>query len=452
MANADFAEVMVGKVKVLLRQTDAYGDQVSVFAIMLAGHGHQKAGEAHCAHLAEHMVFRNPTVKRIALIDWVGGVGDVTQGIWTLCNGWTGHDYTQYELTVPGQHLPEAIKRLVQGLFPGNINSTAYYNEVYTNVRRELNYMTSHQLAAPYNAFQDHFFQGTPYCQQLFQVAVTDVAPSQVLEFMQREYSASRLIIVLVGNFDKDAALAALEESIAAVPEEPEPLVPVVNLKLPAIAHVKLAALQRPILMLGAGSSLAKQEDAPLLSALMNIALGRLASQPPPGLQTAESLRSVLRNSAVSGYLVGYELDLGTRQAQLQAQATMLTQVASEIFADLALAGPTEAEVAMLASDTSGSANLPENVPRTLIDAWLRGMEELPWRSAGPIRKMSQAELVSALREVAFRYEPSLQYSVMIVQPAAKFSPVVAIAAALSILAAVIILVLRRRRLIGDDA
>jgi len=79
-------------------------------------------------------------------------------------------------------------------------------------------------------------------------------------------------------------------------------------------------------------------------------------------------------------------------------------------------------------------------------------MEELPWRSAGPIRKMSQAELVSALREVAFRYEPSLQYSVMIVQPAAKFSPVVAIAAALSILAAVIILVLRRRRLVGDDA
>lgn len=55
IASGEFEIVMLGETKVLLRESDEYCDEASVFAIMLAGNGHQKEDETHCAHVAEHI-------------------------------------------------------------------------------------------------------------------------------------------------------------------------------------------------------------------------------------------------------------------------------------------------------------------------------------------------------------------------------------------------------------
>lgn len=38
----EFETAMIGNTKVLMRQTDEYGEQASIFAIMLVGHGQQE--------------------------------------------------------------------------------------------------------------------------------------------------------------------------------------------------------------------------------------------------------------------------------------------------------------------------------------------------------------------------------------------------------------------------
>lgn len=65
----EFETAMIGNTKVLMRQTDEYGEQASIFAIMLVGHGQQEPNEAHCAHVAEHTAFRNPAKDGNALGD-----------------------------------------------------------------------------------------------------------------------------------------------------------------------------------------------------------------------------------------------------------------------------------------------------------------------------------------------------------------------------------------------
>jgi predicted Zn-dependent peptidase len=138
--------VSIGGAKVLMCQSEEYGDQASVFAIMLAGHGQQTPDEAHCAHVAEHTVFRNLTKYPEALVDWVWNVDRSGANPWILCNGWTGVDHTQFNLTVPGECLPEALGRLIDGMFPEAIDRDAYATEMDSRLKGELDYMTTHQV------------------------------------------------------------------------------------------------------------------------------------------------------------------------------------------------------------------------------------------------------------------------------------------------------------------
>lgn len=144
----EFETVMIGETKVLMRQTDEYGDQASIFAIMLAGHGQQKPSETHCAHVAEHTVFRNPAKDESALGDWVGKVNSSNKLAWLPYNGWTGVDHTQFEVTVPSEYIPEALERLLGGLFPESVDKTAYDKEMNSRLKNELQYMTTNHNPA----------------------------------------------------------------------------------------------------------------------------------------------------------------------------------------------------------------------------------------------------------------------------------------------------------------
>ncbi len=441
----EFETVMIGETKIIMRQTDEYGNQASIFAIMLAGHGQQRPDEAHCAHVAEHTVFRNPEKDEDALGDWVVKANSSSTPDWLLYNGWTGVDHTQFEITVPGEQIPEALERLLWGLFPEKIDKTAYDKEINSRLKSELQYMTTNELATPFHAFNEHFYQGTPYCQNLFSVPVTQVKPEKVSEFMAREYSSSRLVIVLAGNFDQEAALAALQNSVSRVPIEPRPAPPKVNLSLPPVAAVELTAVKHPLLMLGIGSDRVKPEDVGLISTAMRIALGRLASQPPDGFTASPSLLSLLRNSQSQGLLVSYEPKERLAAEQLEDQAESLSPAAKEVLHDLAVAGPTREEVAPFLQEYDMEAGFQENTPRTLIAAFLRGRQEIPGIDDLSLQGITEEKLAAALQNAVARYEGSLQYTVLAVMPGK--TPILAIAVGIG-LAIVIIaafVVLRRR-------
>ncbi len=447
IASGEFETVMLGDTKVLLRESDEYGDEASVFAIMLAGNGHQGEGETHCAHVAEHMVFRNPTVGGVSLGDWVSKPGTGTGGVQTLYNGWTGPDHTHFEITVPGRLIPEALTRLVAGLFPGGIETSAYETELGSRLKTELEYMTTNSIAAPYHQFNTCFYQGTPYSQKTFEVPVIEVESARVLEYMNREYSSSRLIIVLVGDFEKDAVLDALEDALEGVPTEPNPVVPDVRLN-PASFTSFRCAVKHPIYMIGVGVDSIEGEDAPFVSAIMSIALGRLWSQPPDGFRISDSLSTTLAEAAVEAMVVSYEATRGIAEKELQPKSEDLVGTVKAVFGNLLTEGPDDEEVAGLLVDVV-EPDPPEHLPRTLFEAWWRGLDEIPGvgkSKGGSLRGMSHEELAAALKDAASRYTERLQYSVMVVEPGSTLSPVFIAGAVLAGLVLAAVFVLRWRR------
>ena len=451
-ASGEFETVMIGDTKILICMSDDYNGEASVFAVMLAGHGYQKPDETHCAHVAEHMVFRNPTLDGIALSDWVSELGTGNGEVQAIYNGWTGPDHTHFEITVPGEHFPEALTRLVAGMFPDSIEPAAYSDEMNTRLKPELGYMTTNPVAAPLNAFNAQFYRSTVYCEPIFDVWVGQVKRGNVLDYMKREYSSSRLVITLVGDFDKEAALNAISDAIKEVPLEPVPVVPKVRLNLPPVTSFKCEQAKRAVCMLGVGVDAIDDDDVPFVSAIMSIASGRLWSHPPDGFCVSESLSGTLQTAASQGLMVSYEATRRIGRSELEAQAEMLSQAARVIFSSLAAEGPAREEVAELSAglvEEGAEFDVPGHLPRTLFEAWLRGIREIPGIGMQPfqtpMKGMSEEELTAALRDTVSRYRERLQFTVVIVEPGSMFSPLMAIGGALAVLAVAGFLVWRRR-------
>lgn len=199
-------------------------------------------------------------------------------------------------------------------------------------LQHELHYMTTNDLAAPFHAFNEHFYQGTPYSQGMFRVPVTQVSAEQVLEFMTREYSASRLVITIVGHFAREATLAALADAIQNITLEPRPILPQVELKLPPIAISETTVTKQPLLMLGFGTAAKATTDTVFLTAAIQIALGRLAEQPPPGFTVIPSLLGRMSSGTTRGLLISYEASAPATTAELTGQAESLILKAQQIL------------------------------------------------------------------------------------------------------------------------
>jgi len=450
-ASAEFETVMIGDTKILIRESDEYSGEASVFAVMLAGQGHQEPDETHCAHVAEHMAFRNPTLDGVALGGWVSGLG-TGGGIQMMYNGWTGPDHTQFEMTIPGEHLPEALTRLVAGLFPDAIDAAAYSAEIKTRLVPELRHMTTDPLSAPLNAFNVQFYRSTVYSEPRFDVWVGQVKPDNVLTYMKREYSSSRLIITLVGDFDKEAALNAISDAVNEVPSEPGPVVPEVRLDPPPITSFKCEKRKNAMCMLGVGVDSIDDEDLPFVSTILRIALVRLRSQPLDGFSVSESMLGFIQTAASQGLMISYEATRKIGQSEIQAQAEVLSPAAKAVFSSLANEGPAHEEVAELlawSSEEGAEPEMPGRVPRTLFEAWWRGIREIPGQEVHfiqvPTEGMSEEELTAVLMDTASRYEGRLQFMAMTVEPGSVFSPLLAIGGALAVLAVAGFLVWRRR-------
>jgi hypothetical protein len=309
--------------------------------------------------------------------------------------------------------------------------------------------MTTHQVSAPLNAFHAHFWQGTPYCQQVFSVPVTQVTPDQVLTFMRREYSSSRLTLVLVGNFDKKIALDSLRQLLEDVPIEPKPSTPEAKLNLPPLSTAVLP-VQTPLLMLGFGCDSVTKEDAPLLLAAMQIAVARLAAQPPEGFQTSDFSNELLQSTQVNGCLVTYAAnprrELG--QSQLEEQALLISQAAKQVFLNLTLTEASEEELSF--QPLSVSVPTPE-MPQTLMDAYELGLREIPVAADIGLPGLGNHELASAIRDIAAKYQGNLQYTVLIVKPKNVAGLVIALVAGLAVVAMALLTLFRRRKATDRD-
>lgn len=269
--------------------------QAAIIAIMLAGTADQTAEEAHCAHIAEHMVFQSRQPGQPSLIDQVADWGG------TL-NGHTALDYTEFEVSLPTEHTLTAIEQLLAALFATDYDPVVYQRELTGYMRVELAGMTRRYPTAVHNAFRQAVFAGTTYAEQLFTLDVTTVPAERVADWQRREYGTERLVLVVNSAVPGEQVQAAVERALAAAPAGQPPRTPAVQLDPPAEATMGLVGLGAGRTVLGLAVNGVDPADRDYLALVLHLLQQQLANAFIQGVKDLPEL-TLVSWQGDSGYL-----------------------------------------------------------------------------------------------------------------------------------------------------
>lgn len=364
----------------LLLKTETACDKGSVFAVMLAGTGDQAPGETHCAHVAEHTVFRNPVKGGPrSLAEFVSGWG----GIY---NGWTGPDHTHFELSVPHENVPEILALLVRALFPAEIAELEFRQELDGRLKQELEYMTTNELSAPWNALRLQLFAGTAYDEQLFATPVVDVPSERVLGYMQREYSPQRLLLVVVADVDPSAVVEAADKELRPVPEGEAPEQRLTELSPRPALELPLPKVEKPLVLVGMGIGGVPEEQLPYLTLAHFLLMDLLSKEIPAGLDLDPQACGHLPVQGAACWMQGYRVKpgAGTDVSELASAAVQHVRGALALLES----GVTEQQVAglleaLLRAARAESPELPAHIPASLYEAYTVGIAAVPGTAFG---------------------------------------------------------------------
>ncbi len=404
-----FREWQVRGVRLLFK-TPGAATQGAIFAVMRVGAAEQRADETHLAHVAEHMVFRNPLGDGRSL-------GQVLSEWGGTYNGWTGPYHTQFEIVVPDERIPEALGKLVEALFVTVVDEQAFGKEMSDRLERELRYMTTTPLAASLNAFRQQLFRGTPYEERLFEVPVTAVTAAGVAAFMAREYSPERLVVTVVAEVEEAALVEALTAALATVPSGKSPTQRQISLAPPPFERLSLRALDRPLIMVGLGfDGIEDEEDACLLTVAFGLVLSRVV--PPPGFGLEPQLSGPIPLEGARYLAATFVADRRPAAADPERAAREALRAVRDAAESLAATGPHEGELMPLLQAREHRPALPSGVPPSLVEALLAGMTQLPGQYFLPpdfLAGLELPEMSTRIAETLRSYLPEAKPTVLVV-------------------------------------
>jgi len=89
------------------------------------------------------------------------------------------------------------------------------------------------------------------------------------------------------------------------------------------------------------------------------------------------------------------------------------------VLSDLVSGGFTADEVQELLNESTGSLPSVEGVPPTLIEAWQRGIKEVPGvvSDVGSLKELSSEEALSVIASTARKYLPHIKVMIAQVEP-----------------------------------
>lgn len=426
----------------LLIKTETGGDRGSIFAVMRAGTGDQAPDETHCAHIAEHTVFRNPLgggTRSLAdtVVAWQG-----------LYNGWTGPDHTQFELSVPHRNIPDALRVLIRALFPAGIDESAFRQELEGRLKSELEYMTTNERAAPFNALRLRLLANTAYGEQLFAVPVTGVPRERVLSYMRREYSPQRLLLVVVANVDAFAVMEVAGRELELIPQGKVPKARLTRLDPLPVQELTLPKVDRPLVLVGLGVGGVTDEDFPYLLLAYALLMEKLPDGVPLGLKLDPQLCGPLPVQGAACLMVGYEAAAapGAKAGELAPAAIhhvgdRLARLRSEM---------TDREVTKLLESMAGPEQppeLPQNIPASLYEAYRVGIATVPGTAMGLgafFKGATALEVKQRMVDVLDRYAASATFTAVVSRGAQK-APGIWLGALIAVPAVAGVLIWRRR-------
>jgi zinc protease len=388
--------VLPNGVGVLLREMrTAPVVEVQVWARV--GAADERPGEEGLAHFHEHMLFKG-TERR-----GVGEIAGSVEGAGGRINAYTTYDTTVYHATLPAAELAAGVDVLADAVQHSVFDPEEVTREVEVVLEeiRRSDDSPHHVLADGVfaTAFREH-----PYRAPILgsRASVRSFTREKVRAFFERWYTAENFTVVLTGDLQVDAALAAVERSFAGVrrggaqsERRTEPLQ----------REIRTLLIRRPFeracLELGWPAVSFAHADAPLLD-LLAFVLGegessRLARQVKDRARLGDRLDASCwtpRDAGIFG--VSADLEPGEALALVEAVAREIETLRHEPVAEAEL---EKARANFLASE-SWERESVSGIARKLGSFHvIAGDHSVEARYLDSIRKARPADLLRVARE-----------------------------------------------------
>lgn len=413
----DVRELVTSAGTRLLQRQPTTPGSATIVAIMQVGTASQRSDETHAAHIAEHMVFQNQLTGEPSLTDQIAAWGGEA-------NGHVGLEHTSLQITVPEQHLPEAVNKLLASLFVTTYQPEIYERELNGYMRVELHNMTANYPTALYNGFRQHIFRDSAYAEDLFGVDITQVPREASSGWQQREYGANRLILVVNSNTPWAELCSLVESALEGAPQAAVPPAGSVELAPLEEGTFSSPGVGNVTMMLGLSIDRVAANDRGDLSILLELLQRRMLFGAIRELKPLASLFTASWQSDSVYLQLAYE----PREALNQGRDPILTQQAEFAKAVQLLTQLGRGDLRLLHQRTSTQASSPPPstapaVNSSLEEAWQLAGNYLPefW-SEGPslTDQVDEQALLTRLQEVAAKYLPRAKLTMLRTAPAAQ--------------------------------
>lgn len=181
---------------------------VAVQLWVRVGARHETDAESGLSHFVEHLLFKGTAARGPGVIDaTIAGLGGEI-------NAATAQDFTYYHVVVPAGHLSTALDVVADAarhaaFDPGELERERLV--VLEEIRRAQDSPT----ASLWRVLHRHHFPGHPYGRPVLgdPEVIRGVPREAVVGYYRRHYAPSRAAVVVVGDVEPAAALAAVERA-----------------------------------------------------------------------------------------------------------------------------------------------------------------------------------------------------------------------------------------------
>lgn len=198
--------------RIVFRQTASAVSYSGVYVNV--GSRDEVGAEEGIAHFIEHSIFKGTEHRRAYhILNRIDGVGGEL-------NAFTTKEETCIYASSLSEHLERCLELFSDVLFHSVFPSHEIENEKDV-VIEEINSYRDQPADLIYDEFEEFFFQGHPLAHNILgsKKNVKRFSPDFIRDFMQRNYTSSRMVITVVGNIEFKKLVRLCEKYFGGYPE-----------------------------------------------------------------------------------------------------------------------------------------------------------------------------------------------------------------------------------------
>lgn len=179
------------------------------------GSRYEELDEAGISHLIEHLLFKG-TKKRTAR-----EVAEAIESVGGQLNAFTSKEYTCFYVRVLDEHLPLAVDVLSDMFFYPLFTPEDIEREKKV-VQEEIRMYEDSPDEIIHDLFSQTIWEGHPLSRPVVGSlkSIRSLSKQKILDYYQKHYNPSNLVLALTGNVKHDEALQLLEPIFSGAPDK----------------------------------------------------------------------------------------------------------------------------------------------------------------------------------------------------------------------------------------